>query len=102
MQGSIVKNRGLFLSTCVLMLLPALLLLVFSLLHLQDALVRLPPSLPMQNEMALCVQTVCHLRERVIAAVAAQSHLFIGDSVFLPTEVALIDESANTADLSAI
>jgi hypothetical protein len=56
----------------------------------------------MQNEMALCVQTVCHLRERVIAAVAAQSHLFIGDSVFLPTEVALIDESANTADLSAI
>ena len=84
------------------MFLLTFLFLKFSLLDLQDALIGLPSSLPMQDEVALGVQTVCHLRERVVTAVAAHSHLLVEDAVFFPTEIALVDEPANTADLSAV
>jgi hypothetical protein len=84
------------------MLLLAFLLLELSLLDLQDALVGLPPLLPVEDEVALGVETVGHLRERVIPAVTAESHLLVENTVLLPAEVAFIDEPANTADLAAV
>jgi hypothetical protein len=83
-------------------LLLLLLLLEFTLFHLQDLLARLPALLSVEDHVALGVETVGNLRERVVAAVRAESHLLIVDSELLPAEVALVDESSDAADLSSI
>jgi hypothetical protein len=99
---SIFEDGSLLFSASILMLLFLLLLFEFPLFDLEDALVGLPPFFPVQNEVALCVKTVGHLGERVIAAVAAKSHFLVEDAILLPTEVALVDEPSNAAYFTTV
>jgi hypothetical protein len=56
----------------------------------------------MQNHVALIVDTVCDFGERIVAAVGAESHLFVVNAVLLPAQVALVDESADGGDFAAV
>lgn len=97
-----LEYRCLLLSSSVLVLLLSLLLLKLSLLDLEDTLVGFPSLLAVQDEVTMGVETVGHLRERVVAAIVAQTHLLIENTELLPAEVALIDEPADTAYLASV
>lgn len=84
------------------MLLLPLLLLKLALFDLEDLLVGLPALLAVKDHVALSVETIGDLGERVVAAVAAQSDLLIVDPELFPAEVALIDESTDAADPATV
>ena len=86
----------------MLMLLLAFLLFELPLLGLHDLEVGLPPFLAMQNHLARRIDAVGYFGEGVVAAAAAYPHLLVTYSVFLPAEVAFVDEPADAADLSAV
>lgn len=96
------KNAGLFFPACILMFFLALLLFVFSLFDLKDALIWLPSFFAMQDEVAISVQAIGHFWKRVVSAVVAEPDFFIKDSILFPAEVALVDESPDAANLTSV
>jgi hypothetical protein len=56
----------------------------------------------MEYHLPRCIYAVCYFREGVIAASTAYPYFLIADPIFFPTEVALVNEPSNAADLSAV
>lgn len=84
------------------MLLFTLLLLKLSLFGLHNFEVGLPSFFTVEYHLSSCIYTISYFGEGIISASTAYSHFLITDPVFLPTEVALVDESSDAADLSAV